>query len=551
MASQNQNGYQSQLLQYNNQYAYSSNGYPEPSNDPNLLAYQNAQAMGSLPELFHNQLMLSPNRNIGALEQRPNLDNIYTESQTGTVSDSEGMFAVYNGNMHHKNDVAMSGQQPKHELEPIFEVSERIKEEDNPSWQSGDDDDQDDDVDGFNTTSTSRLQRLNFSWIPWESYTEVNQLFDEDGNRVEVVLRATTTKEYGEDMMNGHRYHVMYRRNYFRIEAGYRLEPTGKKIGQLFVNLGGEMALVEGICATVRGVVEGDLSEEIEICTFDSARKKLDEKPSILALTPSNEEPAFEDSTAVDDADDLGIWRRMQWRRATANNGARRAKKSTYNIVVPLMVQVRPREAKRQQRGAEISPETELVEIGYSMSGPIQARGRCPITFEAYDPTNVYHKRRRENRVPGASKYASMTGVGKIKKQNAKKTGQPKRRTIMPRPLTPSTGHTSCSRSPSRSATQTSLYNSPPRPQAPTAPMADYGAARTEVESISDGGFQRHVLDEFGIAGENRYEHPAPTPMWPPRSEAPLLSGISAWAYHSESGNPDGISDVDVNFDLL
>ena len=551
MASQNQNGFHSQPLQYNNDYAYTSNGYPEPSNYPNPLAYQNAQAMGSLPELFQNQLMLSPNRNIGALGQRPNLGTIYTGSQSCTVSDSDGMFAVFDENLHHENDATMSDQQTKQELEPILEVPENVKEEDNPSWESGDDEDQDDDADGFNTTSTSRLQSLEFSWIPWDPYTEVNQLFDEDGNRVEVVLRATTTKEYGEDTMNGHSYHVMYRRNYFRVEARYRLKPTGKKTGQLFVNLGGEMAPVEAICATVRGVVEGDLSEEIEICTFDSARKKLDEKPLILALTPSNEEPAFEDSTAVDDGDDLGTWRRMQWRRATANNGARRAKKSTYNIVVPLMVQVRTREPRRQQRGAEISPETELVEIGYCMSGPIQARGRCPITFEAYDPTNVYHKRRRENRVPLASMYASMTGVGKIKKQNAKKTRQLKKRTIVPRTLTPSTGRTSFSRSPSRSATQTTLCSSPPRPQAPTAPMADYGVARTEIESLSDGDFQRGVLDEFGIAGENRYQHPAATPMWPPRSEAPLLSGISAWAYPSESGHPDAILEGDLYFDLL
>ena len=495
--------------------------------------------------------MLSPNRNIGAIGQRPDLDDIYTESQTGTGSDSEGMFAVFNGNMHHENDAAMSGPEPKQELEPEFGVLESVKEEYEPSLEYGDSDDQDDDADDFNITSTSRLQRLEFSWIPWGSYTEVNQLFDEDGNRVEVVLRATTAKEYGEDTVNGHSYHVMYRRNYFRVEAKYRLNITGKKTGRLFVDLGGELAPVEGIFATVRGVVEGDLSEEIEICTFDSARKRLDEKPSILPLTPSNEEPLFENTLRVDGSDDLGTWRRMQWRRATANNGARRAKKSTYNIVVPLMVQVRSRELRRRQRGAGVSPETELVEIGYCMSGHIQARGRCPITFEAYDPTNVYHKRRRENRVPVASKHASKTKISKDYKQNTKKTRQYKRRPIVPRPFTPSTGHTSFSRSRSRSATQTTLCSSPPRPQAPTAPMADYGAARTEVESLSDGDFQLGVLDEFGIAGENRYQHPAATPMLPPRSEAPLLSGISAWAYPFESGDTDAILDGDLNFDLL
>ena len=47
----------------------------------------------------------------------------------------------------------------------------------------------------------------------------LNQLFDEDGNRVELVGQATTGKEYGEETVNGHRHRVMYRRNYFRVEA--------------------------------------------------------------------------------------------------------------------------------------------------------------------------------------------------------------------------------------------------------------------------------------------------------------------------------------------
>ena len=524
--------------------------------------------MGSLPQAFHDKLTLSPNQHIGALEQRPTQGSVPTESQTGTGPDSDSVFVAFHRNLHHEDDVAMSGQQSQQELEPELEMSESDEEEEDSTWEFGDGDDQNDDIDGFNTARASHLQTLQKSWIPWEPYTELNQLFDEDGNRVELVGQATTAKEYGEQTVNGHRHHVMYRRNYFRVEAQYWLTATGKKTGRLYVNLEGHMVPVEAVCATVRGAVDENLSKEVEISTFNTTRTKLSRGPLTLPLTPSNAQPVFEESTAGNGSSELGTWLRMQWRKATENNGARRAKKSsTYNIVVRFMVRVRTRDPRRQQRGAGGSPGTELVTIGHCISGPIQARGRCPQSFEEYDPTNVDHKRRRPNNSNNnklrkgllASKYDSKTRISKDKNENTKKTRQSKKRTILaPRTLTPSTGHTSFSRSLSPTATQTTADSSLLHAQAPTAPIADFGAARTEVDTVSDdemGDFQRQVLGEFGIAGENRYRHLAATPMWPARMEAPpsgatLLSGISAWAYPSESGHPDAISDRDLNFDF-
>ena len=489
------------------------------------------------------------------------------ESQTATGSDSESVFVAIHRNSHHEGDVAISGQLSQQELGPELEASESEEEEEDSNWEFGDGDDQDDGVDGFNTTRASHLQRLQKSWIPWDSYTELKELSDEDGNRVELVGQPTTGKEYGEETVNGHRHHVMYRRNYFRVEAQYWLTTTGKKTGPLYVNLDGHMVPVEAVCATVRGAVDGELAKEVEISTFNTTRTKLSRGPLTLPLTPSNGEPVFEDSTAGNGSSELGTWLRMQWRKATENNGARRAKRSsTYNIVVRFMVRIRSRDPRRQQRGAGSAPGTELVTIGYCISGPIQARGRCPRSFEEYDPTNVDHKRRRPNSPKHnklrkgllASKYDSKTRISKDKNEKTKKTRQSKRRTILPRSLTPSTGHTSFSRSLSPTATQTTADNSLLRAQAPTAPMADFGAARTEVETVSGdemGNFQRQVLDEFGIAGEDRYQNLAATPMWPAQMEAPqshatLLNGISAWAYPFESGHPDAISDRDLNFDF-
>ena len=520
--------------------------------------------MDSLPQAFFNQLTLSRSGDTGALGQGPTLSSVYTESQYGTGSDSDGMFAVYNGDMHYEHDVAMSGDQPKQESEPKLEISESGKEEDDSSW---DGDDQNDDGYGFITTRASHLQRLQNSWIPWESYRESNELYDEDGNRVEVIVKATTGKEYGEETVDGHRHHVMYRRNYFKVEGRYWLTPAGKNTGLLYVKLGGNMVPVEEICATVRGVVEGNMTNKIEICTFDAGRNRLNQEPLTIALAPSNNESVFEESTAVNEPNKLGTWLRMQWRKATDHNGTRRAKRSsTFNIVMRLKVRVCARDSGRQHRGAGSSPGTELVNIGYCISGPIQARGRCPQSFEEYDPTNVNHKRRRPNnpnskrlrKGPLGSTLDSKTRIGKDKKQNNRQTRQYRKRPVVPRALTPSTGQTSLSRSPSRSATQTTESSSLPHGRAPTAPMSDFGATRADVDTPSNdeiGDFQREVLDEFGIAGEQRYQDPAATPMWPSQTQTPpsggnLLEGISAWAYPSEGGHPDTIPDGDLHFYL-
>lgn len=543
-----------------NEYAGNVNPEPWRFDQFDLQAYQNSQALGSLPLSFDG-LTLSPNNHVGALEQMPTLGRVLEEEESGMGSDSEGLSAAVYSDRRHEDEVTMSGQQPQQERGWKVEVSESGEEEDDLSSEYSDGDDQDEEFEDDSSIGTGHLQTLQKSWIPWDSYTELIQLYNEDGNRVEVVGKVTTTKQYGEETVNGHRHHVMYRRNYFKVEGQYCLTTIGKKTGQLYVNLDGDIVPVEAVCATVRGVINGDLAKEMDISTFTTRRKKLDEGPLTFPLSPSNAEPVFEESTAGNGPNKLGTWLRMQWRRATENNGARRAKNSSnYNIVMRLMVQVRGRNSRRQRREAGSSPGTKLIDIGYCMSGPIQARGRCPKTFEKYDPTNVDHKRRRPNKdTPPkgllAKRFDSKKRIGKAKKEDLKIKRQSKRRTTLLRTLTSSTAHTPLSRSSTYSATQTTVSTSPPRGQTPSAPMADFSAARSEIDTLSDeemGDFQSEVLDEFGIAGEDRYQHPAPTPMWPSQrqpftSEGNLLSEISAWATLPESNHPDAISDMDLN----
>ena len=476
--------------------------------------------------------------------------------------DSDGLSAVVHSDRHLEDEVTMSDQKSQQEPDWKLEALESGEEEEDLDSEYSEGDDQDDDFEDGNNVGTGRLQTLQKSWIPWDPYIELIQLFNEDGNRVEVVGRATTTKQYGEETVNGHRHHVMYRRNYFKVEGQYCLTTTGKTTGRLYVNLDGDIVPVEAVCATVRGAIDGNLAREMEISTFTTRRKKLDEGPLTLPLTPSNAEPVFEESTAGNGSNELGTWLRMQWRRATENNGARRAKNSSnYHIVMRLMVQVRARRSRPQRGEAGSSPGTELVNIGYCMSGPIQARGRCPKTFEKYDPTNVDHKRRRPNKDtppkgPLAKRFDSKTRIGKAKKQDNRKTRQSQKRKTLRGTLTPSTVYSSLTRSVTPSATPTTVSTSFPHGQAPDASISESGAARSEIDALSDeemGDFQREVVDEFGIAGEDRYQYPAATPVWGTRMEPSpfdtnLLDGISAWAAPpSESGHPDVISDMDLN----
>lgn len=563
MASQNRTVLYSEPPQLNNYHEYAGDDYPEPwrVDQLDLQVYQNSQALGSLPLSFDG-LTLSPNEHVGTLGQRPTLGSVPMKRQSGMGSDSDGPSAAAHSDRRHEDEVNMSDLQSQQEPDWKLETTESGDEEDDLGSEYSDGDDQDDDIEDDNNVATGHLQTLQKSWIPWEPYTQLTQLFNEDGHRVEVVGKATTTKQFGEETVNGHRHHVMYRRNYFRVEGQYCLTTTGKKTGRLYVNLDGDMVPVEAVCATVRGAIDGNLAREMEISTFNTRRKRLDEGPLTLPLTPSNAEPVFQESTAGNGPNELGTWLRMQWRRATENNGARRAKNSSnYHIVMRLMVQVRARHSRRQRLEAGSSPGTELVNIGYCMSGPIQARGRCPKTFEKYDPTNVDHKRRRPNKdtLPKgllAKKFDLKTRIGKAKKQDTKKTRQSKKRTTLRRTLTPSTVYT-LSRSLTPSTTQTTISNSLPRGQPSTAPVADLSAARSEIDALSDdemGDYQGEVLDEFGIAGENRYQYPGVTPTWHTQmersiSDGNLLNGISAWASPSESGHPDAISNMDLNLD--
>ena len=566
MGTQNEAVFYNEPPQLNYYHEYAGDGYPGPwrLDQFDLQESQDPQALGSLPFSF-DQLTLSPNQQVGTVRHRPTLASVPEEGQSIMGSESDGPSATIYNARRYDDEVNMSGQQLQQEPDLKLEAPESGEEEDDLDSEYKDGDDQDDDFEHGHNIETGHLQTLEKSWIPWEPYTQLVQLFNEDGNPVEVVGKATTTKLFGEETVNGHRHHVMYRRNYFRVEGQYCLTTTGKKTGRLYVNLDGDIVPVEAVCATVRGAIDGDLAREIEISRFTTGRDKLGEGPLTLPLKPSNAEPVFEESTAGNGADELGTWLRMQWRRATENNGARRSKNSSnYHIVMRLMVQVRAGHSRRQRREVGSSPGTESVDIGYCMSGPIQARGRCPKTFEKYDPTNVDHKRRRPNkdtRRKGvlAKRSDSKTRIGKAKKQDTKKVRQTTRGTTLLRALTPSTLHTAFDRSLTLSATPTTVSTSPPRGQARAAPMTDFSATPSEIDALSDeemGDFRREVVDEFGIAGESRHPHPAANPLWdtvwdtqrePSPPEEYLLSGISAWAPPSGSGHPDSISDMDLN----
>ena len=561
MASQNQTVLYNEPLQLHNYHEYAGDVYPEPwrFDQLDLQADQDSQALGTMPLSFDG-LTISPNEHVGAVGQRPSRGSVPMEGQSSMGSGSDGPFAAFHNERQYEDEVTMSGQRQQ-EPEWRSETLESIEEEDEMDSEYNDGDDQDGDDEDSNDVGSGHLQTLQKSWIPWDPYTQLIPLFNEEGNPVEVAGKATTTKPFGEETVNGHRHHVMYRRNYFRVEGQYWLNTTGKETGRLYVNLDGDVVPVEGVCATVRGAIDGDLAREIEISTFTTKRKKLDQRPPTLPLTPSNVEPVFQESTTGNGPNEVGTWLRMQWRRATENNGARRAKNSSnYHIVMRFMVQVRARQSRRQQGEAGSSSGTELVNIGYCMSGPIQARGRCPKTFEKYDPTNVDHKRRRPNResLPKgllARKFDSNTRIRKAKKQDIRKTRQSMRSTTLHRTLTPSTVQSPFSRSSTPSATLSTVSSSLPRGQALAASMADFSAAPSEIDTLSDhemGDFQRDVLNEFGIAGEDRYQHPAAAQMWPSQIVPPhlhenLLSGMSAWAPASESDHPDTISDMDLN----
>lgn len=181
---------------------------------------------------------------------------------------------------------------------------------------------------------------------------------------------------------------ILYRRNYFGVQASYALHPSPGSSTEETLWLHGddhEPKRVLALHMRMRGVIDSETGPVIPIVVFNAKRKPLhpgDNPPP--APDRQRMKPTREGSTKLyvestgDRADNINVpmnhtWPRNQFRAATQNNGARRTEQQFYHVLVELMADV------------IVDGISESFVVASVMSVPLVVRGRCPLSFKTKD----------------------------------------------------------------------------------------------------------------------------------------------------------------------
>ena len=187
-----------------------------------------------------------------------------------------------------------------------------------------------------------------------------------------------------------------YRRNYFSVACSYSLNPeTDPATAPVFLNRSGSPEQVQamGMCITAK--IDGEDGKTIELVQHTPKRDKGPMGvPEIMELSPHptgnlgffsattsgvtpNSQPAADfDASNFGTNSQQGLsvanFDRIQFKKATANNGKRRAAQQYFHIVVELFARI----SKGQ------SSDAQWVKIASRWSAPMVVRGRSPGHYQ-------------------------------------------------------------------------------------------------------------------------------------------------------------------------
>ena len=179
---------------------------------------------------------------------------------------------------------------------------------------------------------------------------------------------------------------ILYRRNYFGIQASYSLNPTPNSSPDETLYLyrdNYEPEPIQSLHMCMRGVVEREEGPEIKIVVFNAKRKPLHEGKEPPPIEPQRMKPLKESTrfyakSTGDRQDNLNVplnhtFPRNQFRAATQNNGARRSDQQFYHILLELKAEI------------IVDGVPERFVIASKMSEALVVRGRCPLSFKEKD----------------------------------------------------------------------------------------------------------------------------------------------------------------------
>ncbi|KAE8144670.1 p53-like transcription factor [Aspergillus avenaceus] len=192
-----------------------------------------------------------------------------------------------------------------------------------------------------------------------------------------------------------------YRRNYFSVSCSFSLHPLPHS--PLYIKYSDQATeRVINFSMSISAIVNAQCGEVRELVQHTPKRDKQSEKkPPKIILQPSHPPPLIlshgpgaasgqhgfglasqstgmpiDYSTPYNSAPQPSqtpsqhTFERIQFQKATANNGKRRAQQQYYNLVVDLYAEV--------TSSSVSGPETHLVKIARKLSHPMVVRGRSP-----------------------------------------------------------------------------------------------------------------------------------------------------------------------------
>ena len=236
-------------------------------------------------------------------------------------------------------------------------------------------------------------------------------LYDSHGGKVPVDLHAKFTKAYLEDGAAEVPHHIMYRRNYFAVAVHYTLRPPAENVNDsLYVIDGNEKCVVKSISLRMRATKDREMGEEVALSVFTTKRgPPIFPTPLLeqrMAPNMRDHDDVYRVSTGhgleVVEAPIHHTFSRLQFRKATDNNGVRRRGQSYYRVVIEMYASIAGPERRKYS-----------VKIASIISGPLLVRGRCPNSFEPHDPTNRKRKPAKSRTKTHKQKGAKPQGITK------------------------------------------------------------------------------------------------------------------------------------------
>ncbi|MCJ1387341.1 hypothetical protein MMC18_000184 [Xylographa bjoerkii] len=336
-------------------------------------------------------------------------------------------------------------------------------------------------------TPSSQYQLEPSGVPPFESTKQFQHIVDPNGLPIHVDLQARIDKGFFKAESDW----TCYRRNYFSVACCYCLKPdVDLSARQLYLSHPNNRDRIQSFSVLITAKIDSEEGKVIELVQHTPKRDKgpmgppdmteVSPHPSgnlgIFTSTPpyNTETQMSSDFSQVystgGQPQNVANFDRIQFKKATANNGKRRAAQQYFHIVVELHANV--------HRGT--SSEVHNIKVAHRVSAPMVVRGRSPGHYAderrgsstSMGPSGGsggdYNHGQRDSGSTGPSGVAhgSMSGV--------------------------SYSHSSHGGSGGYQAHHTTLIRSP------TASHSDPSS-----ESSSNGGVRR------GFSG--RHSHPAPT----------------------------------------